>query len=43
MPDDDRFPRYLMPAWKRVLRSLQGRDPADRVADNLATALAARD
>lgn len=41
MPDDDRFSRYLTPAWKRVLRSLQGRDPAERVADNLTTALAA--
>lgn len=41
MPDDDRFSRYLTPAWKRVLRSLQGRDPAERVADNLTAALAA--
>jgi len=41
MPDDDRFSRYLTPAWKRVLRSLQGRDPAERVADNLTKALAA--
>jgi hypothetical protein len=41
MPDDDRFSRYLTPAWKRVLRSLQGREPAERVADNLTTALAA--
>jgi len=41
MPDDDRFSRYLTPAWKRVLRSLQGRDPAERISDNLTTALAA--
>jgi hypothetical protein len=41
MPDDDRFSRYLTPRWKRVLRSLQGRDPAERVADNLTAALAA--
>lgn len=41
MPDDDRFSSYLTPAWKRVLHCLQGRDPAERVADNLATALAA--
>src|ERR1700689_4787346 len=41
MPDDDRFSRYLTPAWKGMLRSLQGRDPAERVADNLTTALAA--
>jgi hypothetical protein len=36
MPDDDRFSRYLSPAWRKVLRSLQGRDPAERVADDLA-------
>ena len=41
MPDDDRFSRYLTPAWKRVLRSLQGRDSAERFTDNLTTALAA--
>ncbi len=41
MPDDDRFSRYLTPAWKRVLRSLQGREPAERVADNLTAAVAA--
>lgn len=42
MPGDDRFSRYLTPTWKRALRSLQGREPAERVADNLtAAALAA--
>jgi hypothetical protein len=35
MPDDDRFSRYLTPAWRKVLRSLQGRDPAERVAERL--------
>jgi hypothetical protein len=41
MPDDDRFSRYLTPAWRRVLHSLQGRDPAESVADDLTAALAA--
>jgi hypothetical protein len=33
MPDDDRFPRYLSPAWRKVLRCVQGHDPAERVGD----------
>jgi hypothetical protein len=41
MPDDDRFPRYLSPAWRKVLRCLQGHDPADRVGDAVTKALAA--
>jgi hypothetical protein len=41
MPDDDRFPRYLTPAWRKVLRSIQGRDPVERVTDCAARALAA--
>lgn len=41
MPDDDRFPRYLSPAWRKVLRCLQGQDPADRVGDAVTKALAA--
>jgi hypothetical protein len=41
MPDDDRFSRHLTPAWRKVLRSLQGHDPAERVADAVAQALAA--
>ena len=41
MPDDDRFPRYLSPAWRKVLRCLQGHDPADRVGDAVTNALAA--
>ena len=41
MPDDDRFPRYLSPAWRKVLRCLQGHDPAERVGDAVTKALAA--
>jgi hypothetical protein len=41
MPDDDRFPRYLSPAWRTVLRSRQGHDPAERVGDAVTKALAA--
>jgi len=41
MPDDDRFSRHLTPAWRKVLRSLQGHDPAERIADAVAQALAA--
>jgi len=41
MPDDDRFSRYLTPAWRRVFRSLQGKDAPERVADNVTAALAA--
>lgn len=41
MPDDDRFPRYLSPAWRKLLRCLQGRDPAERVGDAVTKAVAA--
>src|SRR6516164_4310556 len=41
MPDDDRFPRYLSPAWRKVLRCVQGHDPAERVGDAPTKALAA--
>jgi hypothetical protein len=41
MPDDDRFPRYLSPAWRKVLRCVQGHDPAERVGDAVTKALAA--
>jgi hypothetical protein len=41
MPDDDRFSRHLAPAWRKVLRSLQGHHPAERIADDVAQALAA--
>jgi hypothetical protein len=43
MPDDDRFSRYLMPAWKRVLHSLLGRDTTMTwQLERLASALADR-
>jgi len=41
MPDDDRIPRALTGAWRRVLRSLQGRQPAERTASTVVGALAA--
>jgi hypothetical protein len=41
MPDDDRFSKYLTPAWRKVLSSLQGHDSAERVGDAVARALAA--
>ena len=41
MPDDDRFPRYLSPAWRKVLHCLQGHDPVERVSDAVTKALAA--
>lgn len=41
MPDDDRFPRYLSPAWRKVLRCVQGHDSAERVGDAVTKALAA--
>lgn len=41
MPDDDRFPRYLSPAWKKVLGCLKGHDPAERVGDAVTKAVAA--
>lgn len=41
MPDDDRIPRALTGAWRRVLRSLQGQQPAERTASMVVSALAA--
>ena len=41
MPDDDRFSRYLGPAWQKVVRALQGRDAPDRLGDVVTQALAA--
>ena len=41
MPDDDRFSRYLGPAWRKVVRALQGRDAPDRLGDVVTQALAA--
>jgi hypothetical protein len=41
MPDDDRFPRYLSPAWRKVLGCLQGHDPVERVGDAVTKAVAA--
>ncbi len=41
MPDDDRFSRYIGPAWRKVLRSLQGRDAPERLGDVVTQALAA--
>lgn len=41
MPDDDRFSKYLTPAWRQVQRSLQGRDGPERVGYVVTRALAA--
>ncbi len=41
MPDDDRIPRSLTVPWKRVLRSLKNRRPAQETADAVTSALAA--
>lgn len=41
MPDDDRFPRYLSPRWKKVFRCLQRRQPFDDTANAVASAIAA--
>lgn len=41
MPDDDRIPRALSGAWRKVLRSLQGRQPTERTAGAVAGAVAA--
>jgi hypothetical protein len=41
MPDDDRIPTYLTAPWRKVLRFLQGREPAERTADAVTRALAA--
>lgn len=40
MPDDDRIPTSLARGWRKVLRYLQGREPADRTADAVTRALA---
>ena len=41
MPDDDRFPQYLSPSWKKVLRCLRRRRPADDTTNAVASAIAA--
>jgi len=41
MPDDDRFPRYLSPAWRKAPHCLEGHDPAERVGDVVTKAVAA--
>jgi len=41
MPDDDRFPRYLSPHWKKVLRCLRRRQAAEEAASAVARATAA--
>jgi hypothetical protein len=41
MPDDDRIPKTLTAPWKKVLRCLRNRRPADETTDAVATALAA--
>lgn len=41
MPDDDRIPRSLTGPWRKVLRYLRGREPDERVADAVTSALAA--
>jgi hypothetical protein len=41
MPDDDRIHTYLTARWRKVLRYLQGREPAERTADAVTSALAA--
>jgi hypothetical protein len=40
VPDCDRFPTYLTPRWRKVLRYLHGREPAERIADAVTSALA---
>jgi hypothetical protein len=41
MPDDDRIPRYLTAPWRKVLRCLQARMPAEETTDALTSAIAA--
>lgn len=41
MPDDDRIPKTITAPWKKVLRCLRNRRPADETTDAVATALAA--
>jgi hypothetical protein len=41
MPDDDRIPKTITAPWKKVLRCLRNRRPADEATDAVATALAA--
>jgi hypothetical protein len=40
VPDDDRFSRFLGRAWAKVLRSLEGHDPIERVSNSVTRALA---
>lgn len=40
MPDDDRIPKTLTGPWKKVLRCLRNRRPADETTDAVTTALA---
>lgn len=41
MPDDDRIPKSLTAPWKKVLRHLRSRRPADETTDAVAAAMAA--
>lgn len=41
MPDDDRFPRGMTAAWRKVMRCLRSRRSAAEAADAVASALAA--
>ncbi|GIF78121.1 hypothetical protein [Asanoa siamensis] len=40
MPDGDRIPIGIYGRWRKVFRSLDARDPVDRLADDVAGALA---
>ncbi len=40
MADDDRFSRYLSPSWKKVLRCLERRRPAEEAANAVVGAVA---
>jgi hypothetical protein len=41
MPDDDRIPTSLTAPWKKVLRCLRSRGPAEEAADAVTSAVAA--
>ena len=41
MPDDDRIPTSLTAPWKKVLRCLRSRRPAEETTDAVTTAMAA--
>jgi hypothetical protein len=41
MPDDDRIPTSLTAPWKKVLRCLRSRRPAEETTDAVAAAMAA--